>query len=133
MSWPFVEITPAQFLDEGVDLASKRADEIFSQVMELDRCVVLLDEIDELIKIRDNESSPVERFFTTSMLPRLAKLWDAGKVLFFVNTNDVVNVDPAIRRSQRFDAAFLVLPPGHETRCAWSRRPADTGRSLQTK
>jgi hypothetical protein len=37
---------------------------------------------------------------------------DAGRILFFANTNDIVNVDPAIRRSQRFDSALLVLPPG---------------------
>ena len=112
LGWPFVEITPAQFLNEGVELVSARADEIFRHVMELDRCVVLLDEIDELIQERTREAEPVERFFTTTMLPRLAKLWDKQRILFFVNTNDIERVDPAIKRSQRFDAAIFVLPPG---------------------
>jgi DNA polymerase III delta prime subunit len=116
LKWPFVEITPAQFLDEGIELVSKRADEIFRQVMELDRCVVLLDEIDELIQIRNQQADSLERFFTTTMLPRLANLWDAGRILFFANTNNILKVDPAIRRSQRFDAAFLVLPPGYATK-----------------
>lgn len=115
LGWPFIEITPAVFLDHGVDLVSKRADEVFSQVMELDRCVVLLDEIDELIRHRGNAET-LERFFTTSMLPRLAHLWAAGRILFFVNTNDITQVDPAIRRSQRFDSAILVLPPSFEVK-----------------
>lgn len=112
LGWPFVEITPALFLDQGVEMVSARADEIFRQIMQLNRCVVLLDEIDELIRARDGKSDPVERFFTTTMLPRLAKLWKAKRILFFVNTNDILQVDPAIRRSQRFDAAIFVLPPG---------------------
>jgi len=112
LGWPFVEITPALFLDQGVERVSARADEIFRHIMQLNRCVVLLDEIDELIRARDGKSDPVERFFTTTMLPRLAKLWKAKRILFFVNTNDILQVDPAIRRSQRFDAAIFVLPPG---------------------
>lgn len=114
LKWPFVEITPSQFLDMGADLASKRADEIFRQVMELDRCVVLLDEIDELIQARTPTSETSERFLTTTMLPRLAHLWEHGRILFFVNTNDVARVDAAVRRGQRFDAGIFVMPPGFD-------------------
>lgn len=111
IGWSFVEITPADFLDQGMDRVSARADEIFKQLMELDRCVVLLDEIDELIRTRRSTADPLERFFTTTMLPRLARLWKLGRVMFFVNTNSISDVDPAVRRSQRFDAAIFVLPP----------------------
>lgn len=113
LGWDFIEITPAQFLDEGVDRVSAHADEIFRSVMELNRCVILLDEIDELVRRRGNESEPLERFFTTTMLPRLAKLWELGRVVFFANTNGIADVDSAIRRSQRFDTLMLVLPPGY--------------------
>jgi predicted ATPase len=118
LGWDFVEITPALFLDRGVELVSARADEVFRQIMELDQCVVLFDEIDELIRVRDQRSDPLERFFTTTMLPRLSKLWAQRKVLFFVNTNGIGEVDPAIRRSSRFDAAIFVLPPSFESKQA---------------
>lgn len=118
IGWDFIEITPAQFLDRGVDYVSAQADVIFRQVMELDHCVILLDEIDELIHQRNAEAETIERFFTTTMLPRLAKLWDARRVLFFVNTNNIREVDSAIVRSQRFDAARLVLTPGFESKKA---------------
>jgi SpoVK/Ycf46/Vps4 family AAA+-type ATPase len=107
LNWPFIEITPAQFLDQGVDRVSARADEIFRTVMELDHCVVLLDEIDQLIQRRDGQAESLDRFFTTTMLPRLARLWELRKVLFFVNTNGIERVDPAIRRSQRFEVPPL--------------------------
>lgn len=116
LDWDFVEVTPAQFLDQGVSLVSKRADEIFRYIMELDRCVVLLDEIDELVQERSTDAESVERFFTTTMLPRLAKLWDAGRIVYFANTNDISKVDKAIKRGQRFDGALLVLPPGFEAK-----------------
>ncbi|CAN5451956.1 hypothetical protein BH10ACT7_BH10ACT7_25070 [soil metagenome] len=119
LGWPFVEMSPAQFLDRGLDQVSSRADQIFRQMMELDRCVVLLDEIDELVKSRTNDAEAWERFFTTTMLPRLARLWEMGKIMFFANTNDIREIDSAIRRSQRFDAAILVLPPGESSKTAW--------------
>lgn len=112
INWRFVEITPADFLDKGIEMVSARADEVFNQLMEIDRCVVLFDEIDELIRVRRDGSDPLERFFTTTMLPRLTKLWTRASVMFFVNTNSIAHVDPAIRRSQRFDTAIFVLPPG---------------------
>jgi SpoVK/Ycf46/Vps4 family AAA+-type ATPase len=98
-----------------MDQVPKAADAIFKKLMELDHCVILFDEIDELIRVRDGASSdPFGRFLTTSMLPKLAKLWEQRRVLFFVNTNDIEVADPAIKRSQRFDAAVFVPPPSFE-------------------
>ena len=117
IGWDYVEIHASDFLREGMDNVPRRADQIFQQVMELDRCVVLFDEIDELLRDRGQaESDPFGRFLTTSMLPKLAKLWEQRRVLFFVNTNWIDTADPAIKRSQRFDAALLVLPPSFEVK-----------------
>ena len=96
IEWRFVEVLAADFLSEGMDRVPAKADEIFEQLIELDHCVVLFDEIDELIRKRDGETDPFGRFLTTSMLPKLAKLWDQRRVLFFVATNDVDVADPAL-------------------------------------
>jgi ATPase family protein associated with various cellular activities (AAA) len=115
LGWDYVEILASDFLRDGMDNVPKVADEIFQQVMELDHCVILFDEIDELIRMRnDDGSDPFGRFLTTSMLPKLAKLWEQRRVLFFVATNDIAAADPAIKRSQRFDAAIFVPPPSFE-------------------
>ena len=112
LGWLFVEVQAADFLSHGVDAVPARADEIFNALMELDRCVVLFDEIDELIRRREGqETDPFGRFLTTSMLPKIARLWEQRKILFFVATNHVSKADTAIRRSSRFDAAILVAPP----------------------
>lgn len=115
LGWSFVEVLSSDFLSEGMDQVPKAADRIFKTLMELDHCVILFDEIDELIRVRDDgRSDPFGRFLTTSMLPKLAKLWEQRRVLFFVNTNDIEVADPAIKRSQRFDAAMFVPPPSFE-------------------
>jgi len=112
LDWPFIEINPGDLLDQGVAMVSAQADGLFQRIMQLDRCVVLLDEIDELIRSRNDSAESVERMFTTTMLPRLTRLWNSKRILFFVNTNSILDIDPAIRRNQRFDMAIFVLPPG---------------------
>jgi hypothetical protein len=111
IDWRFVEVLASDFLSEGMDRVPAKADEIFDQLMELDRCVILFDEIDELIRSRNDEADPFGRFLTTSMLPKLAQLWEQRRVLFFVATNDVDAADAAIKRTQRFDARIFAAPP----------------------
>jgi SpoVK/Ycf46/Vps4 family AAA+-type ATPase len=81
--------------------------------MEIDRTVVLFDEIDELVREREDEHDAFGRFLTTSMLPKLAELWEQRKILYFVATNHIKYFDRAITRSQRFDALILVSPPSY--------------------
>lgn len=119
IGWQFVEVLAADFLSDGMDKVPARADAIFARLMELDRCVILFDEIDELIRHRDDsETDPFGRFLTTSMLPKIAQLYKQRRVLFFVATNHIERADPAIRRSQRFDATILVMPPSFRRKCA---------------
>lgn len=115
IGWDFVEVSAAAFVNRGIDQVPARAEEIFAQLMEIDRAVVLFDEVDELIRRRAGDGTEAfGRFLTTSMLPKLAKLWDQRRVLFFVATNSITRADPAIRRSQRFDASVFVAPPSFE-------------------
>jgi DNA polymerase III delta prime subunit len=117
VGWEFIEIHASDFLSQGMDHVPTRADQIFERLMELDHCVVLFDEIDELLRERQEaETDPFGRFLTTSMLPKLAELWEQRRVLFFVATNDITHADRAIKRSQRFDAAIFVPPPALEVK-----------------
>jgi hypothetical protein len=119
IGWQYIEVLASDFLRDGVDGVPARADRIFELLMQLDRCVVLFDEIDELIQDRSREGSdPFGRFLTTSMLPKLAKLWKQRRVMFFVATNHVSRADAAITRTSRFDARIFVAPPGLEVKRA---------------
>ncbi len=119
LSWKYVELHASHFVAEGLTQVQKTADGIFKRLLELDHAVVLFDEIDELVRERDIEKDAFGRFLTTSMLPKLAELWDARKILYFVATNHINYFDSAIIRSHRFDALMLVSPP------SWSAKIED--------
>lgn len=110
IQWKYIEIHASHFVAEGLTQVQKTADTIFRQLSELDHAVVLFDEIDELVRERDMEKDAFGRFLTTSMLPKLAELWEARKILYFVATNHINYFDSAIIRSHRFDALVLVSP-----------------------
>jgi hypothetical protein len=116
IGWKYVEIHASHFVAEGLTQVQKTADRIFKQLLELDHAVVLFDEIDELVRERDMEKDAFGRFLTTSMLPKLAELWEARKILYFVATNHINYFDSAIIRSQRFDALTLVSPPSYQSK-----------------
>src|ERR1017187_5540277 len=116
IEWDYVEMHASHFVAEGLPEVQKTADTIFKQISELDHAVVLFDEIDELVRERDMEKDAFGRFLTTSMLPKLAELWNARKILYFVATNHINYFDSAIIRSHRFDALILVSPPSYSAK-----------------
>jgi ATPase family protein associated with various cellular activities (AAA) len=111
IGWKYVELHPSHFVAEGLPSVQSTADMIFGKLMELDRTVVLFDEIDELVRERAIEPDQFGRFLTTSMLPRLAELWKGRKIMYFVATNHIEYFDSAVTRSERFDAIVFVSPP----------------------
>lgn len=111
IGWDYVELHASHFVADGLPNVQRRANAIFDELMQLDRTVILFDEIDELVRARDIEADAFGRFLTTSMLPKLAELWSARKVIYFVATNHIRFFDPAVTRAQRFDALVHVSPP----------------------
>jgi hypothetical protein len=111
IGWKYIELHPSHFVSEGLPNVQQTADGIFGRLMEVDHAVILFDEIDELVREREMEPDQFGRFLTTSMLPRLAELWKARKVIYFVATNHIEFFDRAITRSERFDAVVFLSPP----------------------
>jgi SpoVK/Ycf46/Vps4 family AAA+-type ATPase len=111
IGWDYVELHASHFVAEGLPHVQRTADTIFEKLKQLDRTVILFDEIDELVRAREKEHDAFGRFLTTSMLPKLAELWKRQKVIYFVATNYINFFDPAVTRAQRFDALVHVSPP----------------------
>ncbi|ACO34259.1 ATPase, AAA family [Acidobacterium capsulatum ATCC 51196] len=116
IGWRYIELHPSHFVSEGLPNVQHTADGIFGKLMEIDHAVILFDEIDELVRERNIEPDQFGRFLTTSMLPRLAELWKARKVIYFVATNHIEAFDVAITRSSRFDAVIFLSPPDFEVK-----------------
>lgn len=122
IGWDYVELHASHFVSDGLPNVQRKADEIFSALMELDHAIVLFDEIDELVREREGESDAFGRFLTTSMLPKLAELWKSRKIMYFVASNHISYFDRAITRSERFDAVIFVSPPSFEAKTGELRR-----------
>jgi ATPase family associated with various cellular activities (AAA) len=118
IGWQYVEVHASHFVAEGLPVVQRTADEIFQKLMELDHTVVLFDEIDELVRERDVEPDAFGRFLTTSMLPKLAGLWEQRKVIYFIATNHITYFDRAVTRAERFDALIFVTPPSFQSKIA---------------
>jgi len=124
LGWPIVIITPSNFLGGGLEQVHAQVDKVFRDLMDLRKCVVFFDEMDALAQTREDvpadeksDSLDVTRLLlTTSMLPKLADLWDQAGVIFLMATNHRRHLDPAITRANRFDLLLCVAPP------PWSRK-----------
>jgi hypothetical protein len=119
LGWPIVIITPSHFLGKGLEQVHAQVDEVFRDLMDLRKAVVLFDEMDALAQSREEdpdgesgESLDVTRqLLTTSMLPKLSDLWNKAGVVFLMATNHKQHLDPAITRANRFDLLLCVAPP----------------------
>lgn len=132
--WDYIELHSSHFVADGLPNVQRTADEIFRRLMELDHALVLFDEIDELVREREDvEADTFGRFLTTSMLPKLAELWKNRKIMYFVATNHIKYFDRAITRSERFDALIFVSPPSFSAKVDELKRilKSDFGRAVR--
>lgn len=116
IGWPRLSLDPSHFVRNGIDRINPEADLIFSMLSAMDRVVVLLDEIDELVRDRAAAPEVLSRFITTSMLPKLANINKGKRVVFIVATNHIEQFDIAISRPGRFDVILQVMPPTVEAK-----------------
>jgi SpoVK/Ycf46/Vps4 family AAA+-type ATPase len=91
--------------------------------MQLRGAVVLFDEIDEMLRDRQNDQSQggvaMLRFIVPGMLPKLQSLKQYGeenRLIFIVSTNYVDRLDAAITRTGRIDERYVVVPPDEQAR-----------------
>ena len=147
LGWPLVVITPSEFLGKGLEQVHAEVDDRFHDLMDLRMAVVFFDEMDALAQTRQSDDfdevgnsrldkvlqflqqstrsgraggtlDVTRQLLTTSMLPKLANLWDQKRVIFLMATNHKQHLDPAITRPNRFDLLLCVAPPPWASKCA---------------
>lgn len=116
LNWPRLSVDPSYFVREGLDKIQHQAERLFKMLSVAERIVVLLDEFDEMVRDRGTATDVLQRFLTTAMLPKLAKIYSSRKILFIVATNYIDTFDLAIRRRGRFDLILQIMPPTTEAK-----------------
>ena len=123
LGWPLLKVDPSYLIQDGVDHLYSRANRLFSMLTMSKRIVVLLDEFDEMGRNRAGNADILSRFITTAMLPKLAAINDARKIVFLLATNYVSEFDTAFSRGGRFDMIIQIMPPKKEEKlgfAAWN-------------
>lgn len=114
LGWHFLELTPSDFIDRGLEGIEQRSREIFGELAVLRETVVLFDELDSLLTDREQlEASSILNFTVPAMLPKVQALTRTAKrqrLLVIFATNFFDRLDPAMARRGRIDERLVVLP-----------------------
>jgi ATPase family protein associated with various cellular activities (AAA) len=122
LGWPLVVLDPSDFAQEGLPLIATVATRVFSDLLELEDTVILFDEMEPLMHSRTDAGGSFEqKFLTTSLLPKLQELADRATCMFFVATNHLETVDPAVQRPGRFDFRLQIMPPSYDEKLRMAR------------
>ena len=127
IGWTLISIDPSHLMRKGIGEIFPETSQVFRMLNYADNVVVLFDEIDELVRERTGGfEESTSRFLTTAMLPKIAKLREGRKLLFFVATNHLEIFDAAISRHGRFDIIVPVMPPTLEEKIRnWNMETTD--------
>src|ERR1051325_372854 len=112
LEWPLITILPHHIAEEGLHGMVRRAHQVFRRLMVIREAVVFFDEVDELVRSRDQDTQApdkVGRVITTCMLPWFQNLHEKGQLVFIVATNNITSFDPAIKRLGLF--VYLIPRP----------------------
>ncbi|WP_336000053.1 AAA family ATPase [Halorientalis halophila] len=113
----FVEISPADLTSKYMGEPAQKVKELFEIARANQPCLLFIDEIDAIAGTRDGDANmnSSEQQMVNQLLTELE---DASEddVVVMGATNLVDDVDPAIRRSGRFDERVEVPPPDADAR-----------------
>ncbi len=119
LGWPFVELFPSRLGgDEGTLPAGLNV--AFEQIMDLDKVVVFIDEVEEIASARGSGATPVA--VVNELLKALVSFRSRPHRLLVCATNSVRVLDPAFLRHGRFDYVLPIGPPDDMAREAMWRR-----------
>jgi AAA+ superfamily predicted ATPase len=111
-------INGPELLSRWVGQAEASLRQVFERARQLAPSVVLIDELDSIAPRRDLVSQPHEVQLLSQLLVLLDGLERRGRVAVVATTNRLEAIDPALRRSGRFDYHIEVPRPDRPARRA---------------
>jgi adenylate kinase family enzyme len=120
--WDLISLSPSDFIADSLDRIEYRSRKIFRDLMNVDKCVILMDEMDSLFRDRRifaQRPGTVIEYVIPALLPKLQDLRDyciGREMAVFYVTNYFETIDSAISRGGRMDNKLLTLPYSLEAR-----------------
>jgi transitional endoplasmic reticulum ATPase len=118
LGWPFIELLPSK-LESGDESLAAELRLAMTELLQLDRAVVFIDEFDEIAAAR--ERNPATKGVVNELLKMIPSFRSAPGHLLVCATNFVADIDAAVLRPGRFDLVIPIGPPDLTARSAlWS-------------
>jgi SpoVK/Ycf46/Vps4 family AAA+-type ATPase len=115
LGWPFIELLPSK-LESGDGSMSAELRTAMSDLLQLDRAVVFIDEFDEIASARENNAAT--KGVVNELLKMIPAFRSAPGHLLVCATNFVADIDSAVLRPGRFDLVIPIGPPDLGARIA---------------
>lgn len=116
LGYPWAEVDTADLVSKYVGESAEQAQRLFQEALEIQPCVVFLDEIDAVAGHRgQGVKTDSERQRVNQLLQSLDRV-QGEDILVVAATNLLEEVDSAIRRSGRFDEEIQVGLPDEAAR-----------------
>lgn len=119
IGWNFYSFSPADIQSKWIGESQKNIQDIFNQAKAKSPAILFIDELDSIAINRDNNSDATvhsDQKATVNQLLLEINNINEHNVLVIGATNFIKALDPAIRRSGRFDLKIPIFPPSHEER-----------------
>jgi transitional endoplasmic reticulum ATPase len=115
LGWPFIELLPSK-LESGNESMSAELRTAMTDLLQLDRAVVFIDEFDEIASAR--ERNPATKGVVNELLKMIPSFRTAPGHLLVCATNFIADIDSAVLRPGRFDLVIPIGPPDMTARIA---------------
>ncbi len=112
----FISINGPEIMSKFVGEAEKKLRDLFAEAEKSAPTILFIDEIDAIAPKREESYGEVERRVVAQLLASMDGLKTRGKVIVIAATNRPDALDPALRRSGRFDREIEIGVPNKEGR-----------------
>lgn len=109
---PFLYMNASSFIELYVGTGARRVRALFKRARELAPCVLFIDEIDAVGRVRGRHGANSEDHQTlNALLQEMDGFNTKSGVFVIAATNDADSLDKALTRAGRFDRQVVVSPP----------------------
>ena len=113
---PFFALSGSDFVEKYVGVGAMRVRELFRRARKAGKCVIFIDEIDAMGKMRGENSSDERDQTLNALLSEMSGFRSGEGILVVAATNRVEMLDSALTRPGRFDRKIEVGLPGRKER-----------------
>jgi len=112
----FISIAGPEVMSKWYGQSEENLRKIFMNAEKSAPTIIFIDEIDAIAPKREQVTGEVERRVVSTLLTQMDGLKSRGKVIVIAATNRVNAIDPALRRTGRFDREIEIPVPDKKGR-----------------